>query len=73
MHIKKPTFAIALLSISFLAATTFTSCNNEEKKEVEKTEVAPLPAATPDSPKVDMPAAKNDSMPPKDTLKKGGH
>jgi hypothetical protein len=75
MHNKKPTLVIALLSICFLAATTFTSCNNEEKKEPEKTEVAPTPPATTDTPKTTMPAAdptKKDTVPKKDTLKKGG-
>lgn len=75
MYKKKPTLAIALLSICFLVATTFTSCNNEEKKEPEKTEVTPTPPVTTDTPKTTMPAAepsKKDTVPPKDTLKKGG-
>jgi hypothetical protein len=75
MHNKKPSFAITLLSICFLTATTFTSCNNDEKKEPEKTEVAPTPPVTVDSPKAAMPAVdspKKGSTPPEDTLKKGG-
>jgi hypothetical protein len=74
MHTKKLTFSLALLSCCFLATTTFTSCNNEEKKEPEKTEAAPTPPATTDTPKATVPAepAKKDSVPPKDTLKKAG-
>jgi hypothetical protein len=72
MHTKKPTITLALLSISFLATTTFISCNNDEAKAPEKTEVAPTTPVTPDSPKaMTSEPAKPDSI-TKDTLKKGG-
>ncbi|MBP6431680.1 MAG: hypothetical protein KA319_07935 [Ferruginibacter sp.] len=68
MHTKKLTLSFALLSFCFLATTTFTSCNNEEKKEPPKTEVTPTPPVIIDTPKAAEPV-KNDSTPPKDTLK----